>query len=65
MIATGNPELDAVIATISEQRNTALDGLAILSGKLRVQEQLAAALQKQLVEIKKRKKQPEAKVEGA
>ena len=65
MIATGNPELDAVIATISEQRNTALDSVAILSGKLRVQEQLTAALQKQLVEIKKRKKQPEAKVEGA
>ena len=65
MITTGNPELDAVIATISEQRNAALDSVAILSGKLRVQEQLAAALQKQLVEIKKRKKQPEAKVEGA
>ena len=65
MISTGNPELDAVIATITEQRNAALDGVAILSGKLRVQEQLTAALQKQLVEIKKKKKQPEAKVEGA
>ena len=48
MISTGNPELDAVIATITEQRNAALDGVAILSGKLRVQEQLTAALQKQL-----------------
>ena len=57
MIATGNPELDAVIATISEQRNTALDGVAILSGKLRVQEQLTAALQKQLDDAAKKEKE--------
>ena len=57
MIARGNRELDAVIATISEQRNTALDGLAILSGKLRVQEQLTAALQKRIDEAAMKEKE--------
>lgn len=55
MIQTGNKEIDAVMSAITEQRNAAMDSLAVMSGKLKAQEALAAELQKKLDEALKPK----------
>ena len=62
MIKTNNVELDAVFDEVLAQRNNALDDKAIIAGKLRIQEALNAALQKQLDEFAKSK--AEEKKEG-
>ena len=55
MIQTNNAELDAVIAVLQAQRNDALDGIALLSSKLKAQEALTAELQAKLDEALKPK----------
>ena len=62
MIRTGNSELDAVIEVLQAQRNEALDTVALMASKLRAQEAMTAALQKQLDEFAKPK--AEEKKEG-
>ena len=48
MIQTDNPELDALITALSQQRNDALDTVAVLAQKLSQQEALAKSLKEQL-----------------
>jgi len=59
MIQTNNPELDAIINELQAQRNSALDGMAILTGKLKVQEKLTADANEKLLKAL----QPEASQE--
>jgi len=49
MIQTSNLELDAIISELQAQRNNALDGMAILAGKLKVQEKLTAEANEKLL----------------
>ena len=55
MLKAPDTELNAVLRAISEQREAALDQVAVLSGKLAVQEKLSAELQQQLNEALKPK----------
>lgn len=55
MIQTGNAELDKVIAALTEQRNAAMDGTAMLAGKLSTAEALCKDLQAKLDEALKMK----------
>lgn len=55
MIQTGNPELDAVLAAQAVQLHGALEALALLSGKLAMQQQLTKDLQAKLDEALKKK----------
>jgi hypothetical protein len=54
MIQTGNSELDQIITALTDQRNSALDNLAVMSGKLSAQESLAKDLKKQLDDLLKK-----------
>lgn len=51
MIKTGNAEIDAVITALVAQRDSALDNLAIMSGKMAVYEATTKALQEQLEQV--------------
>ena len=55
MIQTKNAEVDAIIAALTEQRNAAMDSVAILSAKLGASEQFAKGLQEQLEQALKPK----------
>ncbi len=56
MIQTNNPEIDAMIKELTGQRNSALDAVAVLSGKLYAAEVRAASTEARLKELEKRKK---------
>lgn len=53
MIQAGNTELDNILKALTEQRNSAMDAVAVLTGRLAVQEALSAELQKKLNEALK------------
>ena len=55
VIQTGNKDIDDLIANLCEQRNAALDSVAMLGAKLKSQESLAVDLKKQLEEALKGK----------
>lgn len=51
MIQTGNKEIDNVIAVLLDQRNAAMDTVAILSGKLLAAETRASSAEIQLKKL--------------
>lgn len=55
MIQTKNQEIDDTIAVILEQRNNALDVIAILTAKLKASELFSKGLQEQLEKAMKSK----------
>jgi len=59
MIQTSNLELDAIISELQAQRNNALDGMAILAGKLKIQEKLTAEANEKLLKALQPETSPE------